>query len=290
MTGHRPPGLRWSDLGHAAFSGPLRELAHACDEAFRGMAARWSADAEDHAAVVAAADLAPIGYLRSFPHLATFATALDPEGDNLSAFAADPSDARTGAVRLTGLAATTGVLTPAACYHVYIQHRGEEFTGPRYITTQNTCFRRESHYQPLRRQHSFRMREIVCLGTREEVTAFLDENRRLTTRLLTALGLPDDWVAATDPFFDPAHHPGYLAQKLQPTKHEARYGDLAVASVNLHEDHFGSAYHMRRDGRAVSSGCIAFGIERWLFALVDRWGTEHTGWPDPRDALAEVLA
>lgn len=290
MIGTQPPGLRWSDLGHAGLTGPLKALADACDEAFRRLAGHWSAEPEEHPAVAAANDLAPIGYLGSFPHLATFPVALDPDEDNLRAFAADPADPGSGTVRLTGLAATAGVLTPAACYHVYIQHRGEELTGPRYVTTRNTCFRRETHYEPLRRQHSFRMREIVCLGTRDEVTAFLTEARELSTRLFAALDLPVEWATATDPFFDPTRHPGYLAQKLQPSKYEACYGDLAIASVNRHEDHFGSAYGIQRDGEPVSSGCVAFGLERWLFALTDHWGGEPDRWPDPRAALVGVIA
>ena len=64
-------------------------------------------------------------------------------------------------------------------------------------------------------------------------------------------------------------------QRLQPVKHEATYGgDLAIASVNLHHDHFGIGvrHHPRR--RPAHSACLAFGLERWLFALTT--GTART--------------
>ncbi|MBO0805720.1 MAG: hypothetical protein J2P25_21935 [Nocardiopsaceae bacterium] len=290
-AGLGPAGLRWDPRGHATLSGPLGRLAAACDDAFTSIAAAWDAEPEEHPAMLAAADLEPVGYLASFPHLATFAVCLDDAEDNLRDFAGAAPVDDSGAIRLARLAPPREVLTPAACYHVYVHHRGESLSAPRYITTRNTCFRREAHYEPLRRQWSFRMREVVCLGTREEVAGFLAAARTAAGRLATDLGLAVEWEAATDPFFDPAASPQYLAQKLQPTKHEARYGDLALASVNLHEDHFGQAYGITRDGDPVTTGCVAFGIERWLCALTDRWGADPAGWPDvPAQARRPVAS
>src|SRR5205807_9266638 len=105
------------------------------------------------------------------------------------------------------------------------------------------------------------------------------------------LDLPVDWATATDPFFRPARNPRYLAQRLQPTKHEAVFeGDLAIASVNLHEDHFGAAFDIRRDGRAAVSGCVAFGVERWLYALTRRHGSDPANWPDTAAAARTAAA
>lgn len=276
----RSAGLRWDESGHSTLSGPLLGLAASCDDAFRSIASGWEAEPEEHPALLAADDLKPVDYLSSFPHLATFAVCLSPEEDNLREFAAaEPVDA-SGVVRSARLAPLRALLTPAACYHVYVHHRGEVLSAPRYVTTQNVCFRREAFYEPLRRQWSFRMREIVCIGTRDEVKEFLAATRSAADRLMAELDLPIRWEAATDPFFNPAASAQYLAQKLEPTKHEARYGDLALASVNLHEDHFGHAYEITRDGRTVTTGCVAFGIERWLYALTDRWGVHPAGWPD----------
>ena len=120
------------------------------------------------------------------------------------------------------------------------------------------------------------MREIVCLGTRSEVSGFLAQARDAVSLLLGELDLPVSWDVATDPFFQPAKNPKYVAQRLQPTKHEARFeGDLAIASVNLHEDHFGAAFGITRADRPAVSGCMAFGMERWVYAITRRYG------PDP---------
>ncbi|GDY32771.1 hypothetical protein [Gandjariella thermophila] len=275
-----PVGLSWWPGGHVALSGPLYQLAEDCDRAFTALASAWRATPERHPAMIDAATLQEIDYLHAFPHMATFPVGMATDEANLAAFAdRDPLDA-TGAVRLTRTAPVREVLTPAACYHVYPQHRGEQLAAPRYVTTVNTCFRRETHYRPLRRQWSFRMREIVCLGSRAEVTGFLDAARAAVDALCRELDLDVAWRTATDPFFRPASNPHYLAQRLHPSKHEAAFGDLAVASLNMHEDHFGAAFGISRDGRPSSTGCLAFGVERWLYAVTRRHGADPANWPD----------
>jgi hypothetical protein len=60
-------------------------------------------------------------------------------------------------------------------------------------------------------------------------------------------------------------------QKLFPTKEEFLYdGKLAIASVNFHRNFFGERCDIRLpDGSAAFTGCVAFGLERWLSALGD---------------------
>lgn len=290
-----PTGLAWQASGQATLAGALYRLARACDDAFLVLADLWHAEREEHPAMIAAAALQRVDYLTSFPQLATFPVSLDADEGNLRDFAArDPVDTG-GLVRLTEAAPVRDVLTPAACYHTYLLHQGEQLDAPRFITTRNTCFRRESHYQPLRRQRSFQMREIVCLGSRAEVRGFLSRARAAIDLLLRELDLPVRWEVATDPFFQPASNPQYLAQRLQPSKHEALFGgDLAISSVNLHEDHFGAAFAIGRGEQPATSGCVAFGIERWLYAIASTHGTDPADWPDPaalaRRAASTLLA
>lgn len=264
-------GLRWHDSGQASLSGPLLALADDLDLAFQALAGHWAAQEERHPSALPVGTLKRVGYLGSFPHQATFAVPLEPAEGNL-ARAAEGS-ARPGPL--------TDVLTPAACYHVYAAHQGEALTTSWFVTTRATCFRREREYEPLRRQWAFTMREVVCLGAPEETTDFLDRARSLVDGLAACLDLPIDWVPATDPFFRPHTQPGFLLQKVQPVKHEATYRALAIGSANLHHDHFGAAFGIRRGGRPAHSACLAFGLERWLSALLDRHGTDPRSWPDP---------
>jgi hypothetical protein len=281
-------GLRWDPSGQAGLTGPLLALADECDLAFRRLAGRWRATEERYPAALPAQTLAD--HLRSFPHQATFPVALDPADANLGEFADGPVVTADGEVALTRTAPVTAVLTPAACYHIYAGHRGERLPTARCLTTRNTCFRREPRYQPLRRQWSFTMREIVCLGAPAEAASFLAAARAAVDHFAALIDLPFDWLPATDPFFRSRSSPGYLLQRIQPTKHEATYGgSLALGSANLHHDHFGTAFDITRGGAPAASACVAFGIERWLFALTDRHGPDPAGWPDLAAAAARVV-
>jgi seryl-tRNA synthetase len=125
------------------------------------------------------------------------------------------------------------------------------------------------------------MREIVCLGTAPEVAAFLERTQQAFHALLDRLDVPVRWANATDPFFRPSRNAKYLMQILDPVKQEAVFGDgLAVGSVNFHQDHFGRAFNISHDGAPAYSGCVALGVERLLYAVVQRHGADPAGWPE----------
>jgi seryl-tRNA synthetase len=275
------PGLTWTANGQAALSGPLLALADRLDARFQRLAAKWDAVDVRPPTFLAATELERIDWFRSFPQLATFPAALHPDEANLEAFTDGQPVDGDGVVHPTALAPIRDVLTPASCYHLYALHQGQRFDRPRYFTVRCTCFRRESHYVPLERQWSFTMREIVCMGTAEETRAFLDAAVAEVDGLVSGLGLPLRWEHATDPFFRPSENPQYLMQQVDPTKFELLFEDrLAIASTNLHHDHFGRAFSIEREGEPVRTACIAFGIERWLAAFLHHFGSEGP-WPEP---------
>ena len=225
-----PRGAGRRDRGQAVLSGELLDLDRRLDEIFTGWAHCWDAVEYRFPACIEARQLERLDYFRSFPHLATFPVTLDRNAGNLEAFAKGDRRTASGAVEPAALAPANHVLTPAACYHVYIELEGEALDAPRYITTRATCFRSEDSYEPLERQWNFSMREIVCLGTAAEVESFLTRCTRVIDHFATEIGLPVAWADATDPFFSPATNSKYLFQKLEPVKRELIFGDdLAIA-------------------------------------------------------------
>jgi seryl-tRNA synthetase len=284
VRGVAPPGgIGWHASGQASLSGPLLALAQQLDEGFSLLAGAWGAAAERHPATLPASVLNRTGYLRSFPHQATFAVGIEPAG--LDQFATDPDqDPRP----LLGPA--TEILTPAACYHLYPAHQGQELDGPLYLTTVNTCYRREAAYIPLRRQWSFTMREIVCAGAAQDTAGFARKATAAASCLCELTGLPARWEQATDPFFQPLKNSAYMLQKLSPVKQELVYAGLAIGSVNQHHEHFGEAFGISCGGKPAHTACAAFGIERWLFAVTDAFGSEPAGWPDIPGLCREVIA
>jgi hypothetical protein len=267
-------GLRWVPNGQSVLSGPLLALAGRLDARFMAWAGQWGAEDHRFPAFLPASVLERIDWFRSFPQLATMPACLDADQGNLARFT-EGEPVVAGEVRPTRLAPIRDVLTPAACYHVYDHLAGRQFDAPQYLTTRNTCFRREEHYVPLERQWSFDMREIVCVGTAEETRSFLESASAEVDRFVAAIGLRLAWEPATDPFFRPSRNPQYLMQQVDPTKFELVFdGRLAIASTNLHHDHFGRAFGIERDGEPARTACIAFGIERWLSAFVHHFGPE----------------
>ncbi len=271
-AGHR-------DRGQTVLTGDLLDLDGRLDEIFTGWARCWNAVEYRFPACVEARHLERLDYFQSFPHLATFPVTLDEEHDNIEEFARGDTCNPEGAVNLPKLSPTEHVLTPAACYHVYIELEGEVLDAPRYSTTRATCFRNEEEYTPLERQWNFSMREIVCLGTAAEVEDFLTRSTYVINHFAAGIGLPVEWADATDPFFSPASNPKYLFQKLEPVKRELVFGDgLAIASTNFHRDYFGEAFGITRDGENAYSGCVAFGMERWLSAFLGAYGATREHW------------
>lgn len=278
----RVSGLGARDDGQVVVHGELLEFEQRLDRVFVDWATAWNAEEYRFPAFMKAEHLARLDYFRSFPHLATFPVTLDSDPENLRTFAAREMPAAHGEVTLTETSALRHVLTPAACYHIYAHIEGTSPETARYFTTRATCFRREANYETLERLWNFSMREIVCIGTSQEVELFLEAAGARATRFVEALGLNAAWETATDPFFRPQANPQYLYQKLEPVKRELVFEQrLAIGSTNFHHRHFGEAFSIRRNGEAASSGCIAFGIERWLSVFINTFGPHVERWPHP---------
>jgi seryl-tRNA synthetase len=285
------PEVIWYPNGQTGFSGRLLALYRRIDALFSAWAAESGAREYAFPTFIPAAELAKLDYFRSFPHLVTFPAVLDPDPDNIQRFSRSPmrpAASGDGALRLTDLAPVRDVLTPAACYHVYIAFQGQALDEARLVTTRATCFRREERYTPLERQWSFSMREIVCLGSNAEVRQFLASSQEKVDAFFRSIDLPVAWKEATDPFFDPARNPKYLMQRIEPVKTEMVFEDrLAIGSINFHQDTFGRAFRIRRGGGDAFSGCVAFGVERWIAALLARFGPDERNWPAPPAPPAE---
>jgi len=180
-------------------------------------------------------------------------------------------------------------LPSAACFAVYLHHRGGRVPDHTTVTVLGRCFRREERYDGLRRLLGFHMREIVALGSRDFVTEHLRAYGDRTAEFASALGLPGRLEAATDPFYD-AGGQRALLQRLSPVKHEYVVDDLAIASLNVHRNFFGERcdIRLRGTGAPVFTGCVAFGLERWMSVLRTRYGDDLTAADAVRGA-AEVI-
>ena len=271
-------GLRWHAQGYASVHGELLERMTRLDALFIAWAQAEGATAYRFAGLMPLADLRRAQYLQGFPHLAVFPATLEPDTQRLREVAA--ASATSDAPDLPFATVCDSILPPAACFQVYAALQDESLDAAHFATTCCTCHRNEASCAWLRRQRAFSMREIVCVGTRAEVGAFLARNQARAEAFALGLGLDVRWETATDPFFEAQRDPRQLAQRLDPLKQELRlHGDLALCSVNDHRNFFGEGFAIRRDGEAAHSGCVAFGLERWLYALIEAFGDDCRAWP-----------
>ncbi|WP_308249673.1 hypothetical protein [Sphaerisporangium fuscum] len=212
--------------------------------------------------------LARLDFYDNFPHQALLAAPLD-----LAKRDGTPG-ARPSSFAPEALEPAVLGLPSAACFAVYLYHEGRQVADGTTVTVLGRCFRREEYYEGLSRLLGFHMREIVALGSREFVQAHLRRFGDRITAFSEALGLPLRKEAATDPFYDRGGQRALL-QKLSPVKHEFLAGDLAIASLNVHRNFFGERCDIRLEGTGepVYTSCAAFGLERWLTVLHERYGS-----------------
>ena len=273
-------GLSKHGNGLSSIYGPLLELDKSLDAIFLSWAKEFQAVEYRFPQLLAVKHLDRLQYFKSFPHLATFAVTLEKDKDKLKHFSDNHIVLENGSMELSNVDLSTHVVTPAACYHAYVEFKGKEFQQPKIITTRGICCRCEDHYEILERQWIFSMREIICIGTQKEVRDFLEDAKKKVDSFINKIGLDLKWVDATDPFFNPKNNPKYIFQKLEPVKRELIFDNrLAIASTNDHINYFGEAFNLTRDGKILSSGCIAFGMERWLSAIVRTFGDDSKNWP-----------
>ncbi|MEU9337115.1 aminoacyl--tRNA ligase-related protein [Streptomyces sp. NPDC048290] len=277
--------LYTADRGMVALGPELVRVMELLEERFLGWADECGAVRMIFPPVISTADLASIDYFDNFPHLAlmTAPLALSPDAaPERPTVPTEPIVPADGAVPADRLGASEYALASAACYHVYLHHRAHRLGGPLRVTTVARCFRNEDHYDGLRRLRGFTMREIVCVGSREEVRDHLARFRPKVLEYAGRLGLDLAVQPASDPFFEQGGGRAVLAQ-LFPVKEEFVHGgSLAIGSLNFHRNFFGERCDISlADGTPAFTACVAFGLERWLGALLER----H---PSLDDILARV--
>ncbi|CAN5705121.1 amino acid--[acyl-carrier-protein] ligase [soil metagenome] len=276
--------------GLIGLRGDALALQHGIESGLRRLARAHGADEWLLPPALPLETLARADYFASFPQWLTVAAHLSDDDALLEgvAAAADPVAAVNSAV-----AAPAAALQPALCYHVYAAHHGRRLDDTVCITCQGTCWRHErERLAPLERGWAFTMREVICLGGNHEVAAFLARQRAAAVALAVRLGLEPEIEPASDPFFAPTARGRALLQRVRGLKDELLLpvgggGMTAAASFNNHDRFFGDAFDIScADTTPAVSGCAAFGVERWVLALLVAHGPSASAWPDPSAAAA----
>ena len=107
--------------------------------------------------------------------------------------------------------------------------------------------------------------------------------------LFENLKLTGGLYIANDPFFlTRANHALHVMQVNNELKYELKfqgYGvSTAIASFNIHNNFFGRAFRISYNGAPAYTGCIGFGMERWVYSFL----LTHGGGKLPSDLLSQM--
>ncbi|TMR06539.1 hypothetical protein ETD83_04185 [Actinomadura soli] len=265
-----------------AILGPAETaLLRLLDDAFRGWGIDAGADEISAPPVYPVDELADLDLYVNFPHLALVAGGLETPTDG-------PSKGRFSPAQVAG--PHLGLST-ATCFAAYLLHQHTRVPPETLVTLVNQCFRRESRFDGLRRLLSFQMREIVAIGSFEHTQDVIARFRERIEDFLGRLDLDVEVEAATDPFFQGGGARALL-QRMEPVKHEFQVDGLAIASVNTHRNFFGERCRITfgNDDSTAFTGCVAFGLERWVSVLIDRYGTAEKARTRSEQVLHETYS
>jgi len=217
--------------------------------------------------VMSRAQLEKSGYLKSFPNLLGCVCGLHGTEREIHA-AVSRFDA--GGDWTSALTPADLVLSPAACYPVYpiAAQRGPLPEGGLRFDVAADCFRREPS-RHLDRLQSFRMREYVCIGSADDVSAFRARWIERAQDIARHLGLSFRIDQASDPFFGRVGQMKAVSQKQQSLKFEllvplrSEAQPTACMSFNYHREHFGATWGIAdANGEVAHTGCVAFGMDQ----------------------------
>ena len=282
--------LRSYENGTLGMSGPALWLFRYFERKFLELAFKYGASERQYPTLMPISVMERTDYFKSFPHHATFALTLDRDSASLRQFVdAVKGGERVEAAATSRVRSAGAVLSGAVCYHCYAELQDRPITGePMVLTTQGRCFRYEhGEFAPLRRQWEFTMREIVLLGPEAPIASVREKLLLEVVDFARAHGLSGRIDVASDPFFGVVEgRARTLLQRAQSLKYELlvdvtgqKGGDLAIASFNLHGDSFSRTFGLTLpDGQPASTGCIAFGLERWVAAFVAHHGVDPAAW------------
>jgi seryl-tRNA synthetase len=281
--------------GQVALNGPALNTLRAVDrECTRMGIEQFGAREEVYPTLIPAKTLGRCGYFSSFPQSVSMVTHLSEDYDLIEEFRqANVETTDLTVPRKEAFSTPEACLSPAVCYHCYRSLEGQKLEGgPRVVTTCGKCFRYEStNITGLDRLWDFTMREVIFVGSESEVSSRRERGIEKVQAQLDRWDLEATIETANDPFFSAAYATKTYYQVRSDLKFECRLtiepgaqGEartLACGSFNLHENFFGKTFSITAsDGQPAFTGCVAWGLERWVLACFTQHGFEPSSWPE----------
>lgn len=169
-------------------------------------------------------------------------------------------------------------LSPAGCLPIYPEISKYSENVPFCITALMSAFRYESGVWGRTRSWEFHCREMIFIGDRSYITNSFNTVRSIINEFAQKNNIITEVKNADDSFIcdKENNRRSKILKKMQQNmglKNEISWkdpigNDVAIASFNFHNHHFSKKYSWDNNGKIVS-GCIGFGLERWLCAWLE---------------------
>lgn len=249
---------------YACFSGEAAIKFKKIDDVFRGWVCEENAQEYFIPALIDGDVLEKCGYFKTMPHQLSVLTHIDNSSSGCQ------SNLRADEIKR---GTVNKYLTPAACLHIYPTLQGKNNIENTVITTKARVYRYENgEFETLTRLWDFTVRELVFVGDEKFVSEKLDSYKEKVMAFSKSIGLECEEKIASDYFYPSKEN--ILKQRIQKSNKlkyehvvEVNGKDCAITSFNYHATHFSKIFDFD-NGNTIVTGCIGFGLERWIAALM----------------------
>ena len=274
--------------GHVILRGPAARLMALIDaKAQSEFGGRFEAQLEIYPSTIRCETLDRCNHFTSFPEHMDFVGHLKQDLAVLNTFSNACRDNKwSPALHDGNMVEPDLAVSPSCCYHCYEGMEGWKLEAPRCITAVLACHRYEgANHATMTRLRAFTMREVVFIGQ----PRFVIERRAKAEEMI--IQWAKDWElacsfeTANDMFFTNDYSIKASFQRQQQAKKElllripGEKKSISVFSSNFHAMSFGKAFHITIDGKPATTGCIAWGLERWVYAIFSQFGFDVEKWP-----------
>jgi hypothetical protein len=275
--------------GHVILRGPAAQLMSLIDQKIERMFAHhFQAELEIYPSTIKAQTLDRCNHFTSFPEHIDFVAHLKSDLEVLNQFSGECREKGWSVERHEGrMGVNEFAISPSCCYHCYEGMEGWKLEGQGRCTTMIlACHRYEgARHKTLSRLRAFTMREVVFIGQPKYVIQARAKAEEMIIKWAKEWELACTFETANDMFFTQDFAVKASFQRLQQAKRELRLeipaekNSLAVFSSNFHAMTFGKAFNITIAGRPATTGCIAWGLERWVYAIFSQFGLDIDKWP-----------
>ncbi|SDF91426.1 tRNA synthetase class II core domain (G, H, P, S and T) [Fontibacillus panacisegetis] len=189
-------------------------------------------------------------------------------------------------------------LSPAVCFHCYEEMSNKRIITPAIFAIEGNCFRHEAKWRLAKhRIREFTMIELVFFGAPQEVEDVRTSIMNQVWEVFNEIGLTGSIATASDPFYFSEDAEKGQFQILSDMKYELEVNiksdkenkNFSIASFNNVRESLAHKFNVKGvNNEVIHSGCVAFGVDRWVYALLATYGNKLEKWPSVVKSILEL--